>query len=260
MVKKILGIRADDFLGGVIVAGLIILILVLGFSGIDLTELMINANEYFYEKLGEAGIYLGTFLISIFGNFSIILPTPYLLSIMAVLIILPVNPLILALAAGLGAGVGELSAWLLGRGTGELLDDDEKSDRTRRIKGLRKLIKKGYGSWLVFIFAVTPLPDDILLIALGIENFSLKKSLIASVIGKFVMILELVFIVFLAKNTMIGQLILYLYGFNLQNGDVTSTNNPLMSTISLVVTMSFTLLLILVDWESVWKRLKKRKT
>jgi hypothetical protein len=49
------------------------------------------------------------------------------------------------------------------------------------------------------------------------EEFSLKKSLIASIIGKFFMILELVGIVFLAQNTLIGQLILYAYGLDITN-------------------------------------------
>ncbi|MFA5405851.1 MAG: VTT domain-containing protein [Candidatus Nanoarchaeia archaeon] len=241
----------------IIVIVLLSLFLLLGFSGIDLIGAMINVNDYFYNLLGPWGIYISIFLISIFGNFTIILPVPYMLTIMTALLVMPVNPLILAVFAALGASIGELSAWLLGRGAAELID---KKRYMGKIKGLESLIEKGYGFPLIILYAATPLPDDILLIALGMKKYSLKNSLIASFIGKLLMVLALIFAVFIAKNTFIGQVVLYLFGLDISNGTVTSAGNTFVSTITLTVTFVITMLLIMVDWERVWKRIKKKNT
>jgi len=256
MAKKVLGLKGQQFLGSIIIIGLIALYLILGFSGFDLMDAMIKINQWFYARLGELGIYIATFIISIFGNFTIILPVPYILSILTVLLTLPINPIILALFAALGASIGELSAWLLGRGAAELMSEEFYD---KKIKGLELLIEKGYGFWLVLLFAATPLPDDILLIALGMQKYSLKKSLTASIIGKFLQVISLFFIVFLAKNTLLGQLVLYAFGLDVTNGGVQSTGNTTLSTITMAITITFTIILITVDWEKLWKRLKKKK-
>ena len=64
------------------------------------------------EGLVRAYGYLGAFIISIFGNFTILLPVPYTLTIYAFGATL--NPLLLGLVCGLGATIGEFSAYILG--------------------------------------------------------------------------------------------------------------------------------------------------
>ncbi len=257
---KILGIDDDKFLGLIIVVGLIILILILGFSGIDLMSLMIRINQWFYNKLGEWGVYFATFLLSIFGNFTIILPMPYLVSIVTLFLTIPVNPVFLALAAAFGASIGELSAWLFGRGAAEVIDEDTYE---KKIKGLVELIRKGLAFPLIVLFAATPLPDDILLIALGMEKYSLKKSLIASFIGKLILVSILLIGAVALKNTVTGNFILYLFGLDISDGVVKSAGDPVVSTITMVVTIIITLIVIMVDWKKLfrrWKRIKKESS
>lgn len=241
--------------GLLLITGVLILLLLFLLSGIDFIDLLIRVNQWFYDKIGLFGIYIATLLISILGTFTIMIPVPYILGIITALLILPVNPLLLALASAIGSTIGEFSSWLVGRGTGELIN---KKAYMNKIKGLSELIKKGYGSWLVFFYALTPLPDDILLIALGMEKYPLKKTIIPGFIGKFLMICTLILVIFLAKNTIIGQGILSIYGLETTNGSVKSTENPLTSTIIMIVTIAITLLIISIDWDKFIKRIKNR--
>ena len=241
-----------------LIIAVIIAFLMLALSGIDLMNLMIKANQWFYLKLGSLGIYIATFIVSIFGNFTVILPVPYIVSIITILLITPVNPLILALFAAAGASLGDMTAWLLGRGTAAILN---KKKYMNWIKGLTQLIRKGYAFWLLIIFGATPLPDDILLIALGMENYPLKKTMIGSFIGKFILMLSLILGVVLAKNTIIGQWILYIYGLQItSNGSVKSAEDPLISTLTTIVTIALTLLMIKIDWAELLKKIKGKKT
>jgi membrane protein DedA with SNARE-associated domain len=50
---------------------------------------------------------------------------------------------------------------------------------------ITKLFKK-YGSVAIFIFALTPLPDDLLFIPLGVMRYSLLRAFIPALLGKFV--------------------------------------------------------------------------
>ncbi len=248
--------RKKQKIGIIVIALLILSFIALGFSGIDFTSLMIKANQWFYMKAGAPGIYLSTFALSIFGSFTVILPMPYLISIITILLVLPINPIVLSIFAALGSSIGELSAWLLGRSFAQVVDEETYENK---IKGLEALIQKGYGFWLIFLFAATPLPDDLLLIALGMQKYSLKNTLVPAFIGKLLMVLSLAFTVFIAKNTIIGQLVLSVFGLSVTNGAVTSTGNTITSTIAMAVTTLVTIIIITVDWTKVWKRLKKKK-
>ena len=48
-----------------------------------------------------------------------------------------------------------------------------------------KLFKK-FGPIVIFIFAVTPLPDDLLFIPLGVMRYSVLQAFIPALLGKFV--------------------------------------------------------------------------
>lgn len=124
--------------------------------------------------------YLGAFLISIFGNFTIFFPVPYVLTIYAFGASL--NPLLLGLACGLGATIGEFSAYMIGRG-GRRIIDERYGDKLDTAK---KLIEK-HGVWIIFWFAVLPLPDDLILIPLGMLRYDLKRAMVAVFTGKIIM-------------------------------------------------------------------------
>ncbi len=124
--------------------------------------------------------YSGAFLISIFGNFTVFFPVPFVLTIYAFGATL--NPLLLGLVCGLGSTVGEFSAYLIGRG-GRRIIDDRYGERLESAK----LLVQEYGMAVIFVFAVLPLPDDLILIPLGMLRYSLKKAMIAMLLGKTIM-------------------------------------------------------------------------
>ena len=124
--------------------------------------------------------YLGAFLISIIGNFTIFFSIPYVLAIYAFGATL--NPLLLGLVAGAGASVGEFSAYLLGYG-GRLVVEERYG---RQLNAARKLIQR-HGMAAIFIFAVTPLPTDLIIVPLGMLRYSLRKAMIAMFAGKTIM-------------------------------------------------------------------------
>lgn len=126
-------------------------VLVLGVT----IALFVMRNEIL--KLGNYG-YLGTFFLSLGTNATIILPMP------SILMILPLgatfNPLYIGLVAGLGGALGEMTAYIAGY-TGRGLWQDNPN----YIKAVGWL--KRWGMLIVFIFAVTPMPLDIMGIAAG---------------------------------------------------------------------------------------------
>ena len=124
--------------------------------------------------------YTGAFFISIFGNFSVFFPVPYVITIYAFGATL--NPLLLGISCGLGATIGEFSAYLIGRGGRRVIDDRYGE----QLETAKKLIQN-YGMAVIFLFAALPLPDDLLLIPLGMMRYDLKKAIFAMFLGKLVM-------------------------------------------------------------------------
>jgi membrane protein YqaA with SNARE-associated domain len=124
--------------------------------------------------------YAGAFLISIFGNFTIFFPVPFAITIYAFGVTL--NPLLLGLTCGLGSTIGEFSAYMVGAGGRKVIE----GRYGERLENARLLIER-YGMAIIFLFALLPLPDDVILIPLGMMRYDLKKALIAAFLGKVAM-------------------------------------------------------------------------
>lgn len=124
--------------------------------------------------------YTGAFLISIFGNFTLFFPVPYVITIYAFGATL--NPILLGVACGLGSTIGEFSAYFVGRGGRRVID--EKYGKQLETA---KMLVQTHGMAIIFLFAVLPLPDDLILIPLGMLRYSLKKAIVAMFAGKLIM-------------------------------------------------------------------------
>jgi len=141
------------------------------------------------SAFGEFG-YPGIFLLSFIGAVSIIVPIPY--TVVLLTISAPqfgFNPLLLAVVAGFGAAVGELVGYGLGYAGRRVVS--KKYDR--RLNAMLRIFDR-FGMPAVFIFALTPLPDDLLFIPLGLMRYSLWKSFAACVAGKFTMSLIITYV------------------------------------------------------------------
>ena len=192
-------------------------------------------NESFYQGIFEAlqayG-YVGAFLISVLGSLIPFLPVPYLIPI--VLMSKTLDPLLLGILAGIGGAIGKLTSYGLGRFGRRLL----KEERRRKMTILGRAIGK-YGALAVFLFALTPLPDDIIYIPIGLAGFDLIKFMFANALGKII----LSWIVAYG-----GRLYFDLAGIFLgQGGGLTAT------LIALTAMIIITILLLRIDWEEVMK-------
>jgi membrane protein YqaA with SNARE-associated domain len=124
--------------------------------------------------------YLGVFLISLIGAMSIFVPIPYTVVIFILGGLSSFEPLWIAVAAGIGSAIGEFSGYLLGVGGRKVIGNKYK----KRMEFITKLFKK-YGPVAIFVFALTPLPDDLLFIPLGVMRYSLLRAFIPALLGKF---------------------------------------------------------------------------
>ncbi|WEU40004.1 MAG: VTT domain-containing protein [Candidatus Odinarchaeum yellowstonii] len=132
--------------------------------------------------------YFGAFLISTIGNFTVFLPVPYALAVFLLGAQPFINPLLLALICGLGSGIGEVSAYLIGLGGRKFIE----KKYAKNLKSISALIER-YGFWGIVLFAATPLPDDTLLITLGVLKYNIVKTLVACTIGKIMLCAILAF-------------------------------------------------------------------
>jgi membrane protein YqaA with SNARE-associated domain len=111
---------------------------------------------------------------------SIFVPIPYTVVIFILGGLYIFEPIWIAVAAGAGAALGEFSGYLIGAGSRKVISDKYK----KRMDFLTKLFNK-YGSITIFVFALTPLPDDLLWIPLGVMRYNLIRAFIPALLGKF---------------------------------------------------------------------------
>jgi len=124
--------------------------------------------------------YLGIFFISLLSSMSLFVPIPYTIVIFTMGGLPGFEPLWIAVAAGLGSSVGEFSGYLIGVGGRKTFSQKNR----KKMDFLMKLFNK-FGPVAIFLFALTPLPDDLLFIPLGVMRYSLIRAFIPALIGKF---------------------------------------------------------------------------
>jgi len=146
---------------------------------LQFTDIIQQLTEWM-KTLAVQYEYFGIFLISLIGASSIFFPIPYTIVIFA--LGSTFDPLWIAVAAGTGSAVGEFSGYLLGFGGRRVIGEKYK----KKMEFLMKLFAR-FGPIIIFLFALTPLPDDLLFIPLGVIRYSLIQALIPALIGKICM-------------------------------------------------------------------------
>ena len=124
--------------------------------------------------------YLGVFIISFIGAVSVIFPIPYTVVIFFLGGVL--DPVFVAISGGLGAALGEFSGYALGYYGRRIVGEQ----RQRKMDFMVKFFDR-YGPASIFVFALTPLPDDLLFIPLGVMRYPFWKAFIAALLGKILM-------------------------------------------------------------------------
>ena len=181
--------------------------------------------------------YLGVFLISLIGAMSIIIPIPYTYVILT-LAMRGMEPLLLTVAGGLGSGIGEFSGYVLGYyGRSKI---SEK--RQRKMKSMMRIFDR-YGSIAIFLFALTPLPDDLLFIPLGILRYNFVKAFIPCFLGKMLMCGILSF-----GGQWYGDILSILFGRGTWEAEL------VISVITAIALIAIVIAMFKIDWEKVFEK------
>lgn len=246
--------------GGLIfIIAVIALFIFLAVSNINFGQWIANSAMWFYDKFGWWGIYIGIFTISIFGNFTVLFPVPYTIAIIVISAVVPgVNPIILGIVAGAGAGIGEVSAWIIGRGSQEMLGDMKSINR------MKAWVDKGWAPIIIFIFAATPLPDDAFMIVLGFCSYSILKTLFYCFLGKVVLCGFSSALPIWLKNASFAPQIFKLFGISLQDAQAgkiapSTPHEMITSTIMWILVIVILFLFVYIDWGKLIGKLRKNK-
>lgn len=136
------------------------------------------------ERLAELKNYgyLGAFLISMTFNAAVILAAPVLPILCAMGIALypitgPVGPIVVGLAGGAGAGIGEMTGYMLGHSGRGIV---ERSKMYKRMEGW----VRRWGVLAIFILSLVPFFFDIVGIAAGVLRFPIWKFWLACWLGR----------------------------------------------------------------------------
>lgn len=130
-----------------------------------------------FRHLASLG-YIGIFLLSILANATIILPAPGVAFVFGMGAVF--NPFFVALAAGAGAAIGELSGYIAGYSGQTIIQ------RSRYEQQLEGWMRKN-GGWTIMIFAFIPNPlFDVAGMIAGMLKMPLWKFLLFCWIGKTV--------------------------------------------------------------------------
>ncbi len=153
-------------LGGALVVSIAVVVLLIRFAS-------------FVEGLGDWG-YVGVFLLQLINSATVVLfPVPGHAVIFAVSGTL--NPMLIGLFGAAGAALGEITAYMAGRGGSSLVDE------SRWYKRLESMGTRWRG-WAIFVFAATPLPFDFAGVWAGAIRYPLGRFLLIVAAGKLILV------------------------------------------------------------------------
>lgn len=209
--------------------------------------LLQNALEQIAEwmlQLAQSYGYFGIFLISLIGALSIFFPLPYTVVIFWLGATGSFNPFLIAIAAGAGSAVGELSGYALGFYGRRVVS----KERRRKMEFMVKVFDR-FGPITIFLFALTPLPDDILFIPLGMLRYSLVRAFIPAIVGKICMNFIVAY-----GGSVTNQLIQQIFG---EGSDwIAVLLGGIIGIVLLVIVM---VVMFKIDWEKIFLKYVKEK-
>ncbi|TDA25248.1 MAG: hypothetical protein DSO01_07990 [Archaeoglobi archaeon] len=184
-------------------------------------------------------LYPGIFLISFISNSIPFIGIPYLNFLVVASPFLRIEEAaIVAVVSALGASLGKIVIYFIGAGVRMTL-----SERTKENLAFFEKIFEKWGVLAVFIFAASPLPDDVLYIPLGIARYKLLHFFPAVFCGKIVVTF---LAIFMGKATY--DSIKFLLG-----------NDILSFAVFFLITTLLTFAVIRIDWKSVFEKYGMRK-
>ncbi len=196
------------------------------------THILSDLAELFNVFLETYGVF-GVFIVSFLGNAIPYSTVPYLFFIIvySALIQNTIIKIGIVISGGIGAALGKLVVYYIGRATRKVLSEKTK----KNIELFTKIADKGIFI-TVFLFAALPLPDDVIYVPLGITGYNVIKYFIALVTGKIVITGLAVFF---------GESLKYLF--------IDSEGMPwhIYIPVLIALTILLTIIIMKIDWVKV---------
>ena len=222
----------------------IIILVILSFLSLDLLinashrEAIENISRYPQFQDLNSGLLI-TFLVCMIGNL-LPVPTPYTFVVcfsaqpfreLNVLI-----PLLVGVIASLGCLVGEMGGYLVGRGTSELISQE----RSENLKKYQQYLvdHPKVAPFLIYLFGLTPLNDDMITVPLGLIKYDIKKTIFWVWLGKLGLMLIFAYNLFDICRFLGGE-------------------NWIFSIVTLYFTVITVYLMLKVDFIKIFQKLKK---
>ncbi len=170
-------------------AGLLLVIAIM--AGILYIKIQCPERIEGLEKYG----YLGAFVISIIFNATLILPVGNML-VQMTLGATVLSPVLVGLAGGVGATIGETTGYIAGRSGRGLIS---RSQMYGRVEGW---VKK-WGVLTIFVFSIVPFVFDLVGIAAGALRFPFWKFFLACMAGRIVLYVSMVWLASLGYKVIV---------------------------------------------------------
>ena len=124
---------------------------------------------------------VGLFIAAVISNASLFMVVPLDLVVLGLGEFY--SPLMLGLVLGIGAALGELTAYVVGLGGRQAMKRLSEQSAQRLMEMSENL--KNYGMVFVILGAFTPFPFDLIGIAAGLTRYDVYRFFIGAFIGKF---------------------------------------------------------------------------
>jgi len=196
---------------------------------------MSGIEEILLDIVQGFGI-VGVFATSFLGAASIFIPIPYHVLIFWVGANTDLNIYAITAAAGAGSALGEM----VGYGAGYAAKSVFGEARQRKLDAMLKVLLRYRTIWplAIFFFALTPLPDDVIFVPLGIARMGFVRIFIPCLLGKLTL-----FYLLVVGSRYLGDLGRDLLG----GGEVT-----IITTIgSIIIFIVILTVMLKVDWEKI---------
>lgn len=168
--------KLNHYFKWVLAGTVLLVVLILLFLSVT-GELEMGSFESFVYHYGLAGL----FVAAILSNASLFLVVP--LDIVVLGLGEFYSPLLLGLVLGIGAALGEMSAYVVGLGGRQAMKrlSEESAEKLKRMSA----DLKDYGMLFVIVGAFTPFPFDLIGIAAGLSRYDVYRFFVAAFLGKF---------------------------------------------------------------------------
>jgi membrane protein YqaA with SNARE-associated domain len=184
--------------------------------------------------------YFGPFIVSFLGNASFLFPIPYMMVTFFVGGFIDPNtglflfdPFLVGIISGLGATLGEMLGWLLGYGGGQFIEENQRTAFSDYIE-----THPNATPIMIWFLAITPVPDDFLIVPLGAAKYPWWKVAIPQFIGKSM---------FMIMAAWAGRLSLGFFEIFLGNpASITSKTIEVLAILLLILGLY---VLVRIDWK-----------